>query len=69
MRVGTMASGVFAVMNSFQVRIRAREGASWFTEGEDFVIREYQGANHNEASWRARIDDPLLFMFGREESK
>ena len=39
------------------------------TEGEDFVIREYQGANHNEASWRARIDDPLLFMFGREESK
>ena len=33
-------------------------------EGEDFVVREYKGANHNEASWRARLDDPLTFMFG-----
>jgi enterochelin esterase-like enzyme len=35
------------------------------TEGEDFVIREYGGANHNEASWRARLDDPLRFLFGK----
>ena len=34
-------------------------------EGTDFVIREYEGADHNEASWRARIDDALAFMFGR----
>jgi enterochelin esterase-like enzyme len=33
-------------------------------EGEDFVVREYQGADHNEASWRARLDDPLTFLFG-----
>ena len=33
-------------------------------EGRDFVIRRYEGATHNEASWRARIDDPLTFMFG-----
>ena len=33
-------------------------------EGEDFVVREYEGADHNEAAWRARIDDPLTFMFG-----
>lgn len=32
-------------------------------EGEDFVVREYDGADHNEASWRARLDDPLTFLF------
>ncbi|MEM8770442.1 MAG: alpha/beta hydrolase-fold protein [Pseudomonadota bacterium] len=31
-------------------------------EGEDFVMRKYEGADHNEASWRARADDPLRFL-------
>ncbi|MCL7927485.1 MAG: alpha/beta hydrolase-fold protein [marine benthic group bacterium] len=35
-------------------------------DGRDFVVREYEGADHNEASWRARIDDALVFMFGRK---
>ena len=34
-------------------------------EGLDFVIRRYEGADHNEASWRARLEDPLTFLFGR----
>jgi len=34
-------------------------------EGRDFVIRQYVGATHNEASWRARLEDPLTFLFGR----
>lgn len=33
-------------------------------EGRDFVVRRYEGATHNEASWRARLDDPLTFLFG-----
>jgi len=33
-------------------------------EGRDFVVRRYDGATHNEASWRARLDDPLTFLFG-----
>lgn len=32
-------------------------------EGEDFVVREYEGADHDEASWRTRLDDPLTFLF------
>jgi enterochelin esterase-like enzyme len=32
-------------------------------EGRDFVVRRYEGATHNEASWRARLDDPLTFLF------
>jgi predicted alpha/beta superfamily hydrolase len=34
-------------------------------EGTDFVVRRYDGATHNEASWRARLDDPLTFLFGK----
>lgn len=33
-------------------------------EGEDFVVRRYDGAAHNEASWRARLDDPITFLLG-----
>jgi enterochelin esterase-like enzyme len=33
-------------------------------EGRDFVVRRYEGATHNEASWRARLEDPLTFLFG-----
>ena len=32
-------------------------------EGRDFVIRRYADATHNEASWRARLEDPLTFLF------
>jgi cyclomaltodextrinase len=35
-------------------------------EGRDFAIRRYEGATHNEASWRARLDDVLTFLYGRK---
>lgn len=34
------------------------------TQGKDFVIQVYEGADHNEAAWRDRLGDPLLFLFG-----
>ena len=34
-------------------------------EGRDFVIRRYEGATHNEASWRARLGDVLTFLYGQ----
>ena len=34
-------------------------------QGRDFVVREYAGATHNEAAWRARLADPLTFLFGK----
>jgi predicted alpha/beta superfamily hydrolase len=34
-------------------------------EGRDFVVRRYEGLTHNEASWRARLTDPLTFLFAR----
>ena len=36
-----------------------------FVENQDFVIRAFEGADHNEASWRARLDLPLRFLLGK----
>jgi alpha-amylase len=36
------------------------------TEGQDFLIREYEDADHNEASWRARLDDQLVWLLADE---
>jgi len=33
-------------------------------EGNDFRIQEYAGAAHNEAAWRARLDDQLVWLLG-----
>lgn len=46
-------------------RIRAWLLGQGLVEGKDFVVRAYEGASHNEASWRARLEDPLSFLFGR----
>jgi glycosidase/enterochelin esterase-like enzyme len=35
-------------------------------ENQDFLIREYAGATHNEAAWRARLDDQLVWLLGGE---
>jgi len=32
-------------------------------EGSDFVVRRFEGADHNEAAWRARLDEPLAFLY------
>jgi cyclomaltodextrinase / maltogenic alpha-amylase / neopullulanase len=37
-------------------------------EGSDFVVRAYPGATHSESSWRARLEDPLTFMFGKRNT-
>lgn len=38
--------------------------AQGLQEGDDFLIREYPGAEHNEASWRARVGDQLAWLLG-----
>ena len=47
------------------VAVRQWLEAQGLNHGSDFVVRLYQGADHNEASWRERLADPLLFLFGR----
>lgn len=31
--------------------------------GQDFAVRRYDGATHNEAAWRARLDDALAWLY------
>jgi len=45
--------------------VRAWLLSQGLVEGRDFVVRRYEGATHNEASWRARLEDPLTFLFGK----
>lgn len=35
-------------------------------EGGDFVVRVFPGADHNEAAWRARVDEPLTWLFSND---
>jgi enterochelin esterase-like enzyme len=32
-------------------------------EGADFVVRVFPGADHNEVAWRARLDEPLTWLY------
>ena len=46
----------------YQARIDAVFAARSWQQDRDFVSRVYAGADHNEASWRARLDDPVNFL-------
>jgi oligosaccharide 4-alpha-D-glucosyltransferase len=35
-------------------------------EGQDFKMRKYEGAQHSEAAWRARVGDQLDWLLGRD---
>jgi enterochelin esterase-like enzyme len=37
-------------------------------QGRDFESRVYDGADHNEAAWRARLNDPLDFILANRRA-
>ena len=47
----------------FQAVADARVKAHGWQSPQDTITRAYPGAAHNEASWRARVADPLTFLF------
>jgi predicted alpha/beta superfamily hydrolase len=58
--------GLDAAYGPTHAIVRAWLRDQGFVEGRDFVVRRYEGATHNEASWRARLDDSLTFLFGSQ---
>ena len=48
----------------YQQRMDARLREAGYIEGGNWVTRVYEGAKHNEAAWRARIDEVLVFLLG-----
>jgi len=38
-------------------------------EGRDLLFFEAEGGRHNEASWAARVDRPLLWFFPKQATR
>lgn len=47
-----------------QAKMDAAMRARGYREGRDWVTRRFEGAEHNEPAWKARVDIPLRFLFG-----
>ncbi|MBX3729577.1 MAG: hypothetical protein KF858_10370 [Candidatus Sumerlaeia bacterium] len=56
--------GIDSMYEPYQDRMTAFLKGQGFVEGEDFIVIKADGADHNEAAWRARLETPLLFLFG-----
>jgi len=48
-----------------QKRVDAVMAANGFTRGKDWMTEKFEGADHNEVSWRERVHLPLTFLLGR----
>jgi predicted alpha/beta superfamily hydrolase len=49
----------------YQRRMDAVMRRAGYREGEDWITRKYEGAEHNETAWKARVDVPLTFFLRR----
>jgi predicted alpha/beta superfamily hydrolase len=36
-----------------------------YVEGENWITKKFEGAEHSEKAWRLRVDQPLKFLIGR----
>lgn len=48
----------------FQRRMDDYTRAAGYRFGTDWLTRKFEGAEHNEAAWRARVHIPLEFLLG-----
>lgn len=49
----------------YQNRMDAAMRKGGYVEGRNWVSKTYQGADHSEKSWSARLDVPLEFLLGK----
>ncbi|GAB3102175.1 alpha/beta hydrolase-fold protein [Lysobacter terrae] len=49
----------------YQQRMDAAMRANGYVEGRNWVTRKFEGAEHSERAWRARVDVPLEFLLGK----
>ncbi len=57
--------GIDARYAPHQRRMDAILRDAGYVEGRQWLTRGFEGAEHNEAAWRARVDIPLRFLLGR----
>ncbi len=58
-------AGIDARYAPYQIRMDAALRDAGYVEGREWITRSFDGADHNEAAWRARVDLPLRFLLGR----
>ena len=46
----------------FQLRMDGQLAAAGYRRGQDWMTLKFDGAEHNEAAWRARLEIPLTFL-------
>jgi enterochelin esterase-like enzyme len=49
-----------------QAKMDAAMKARGYRQGRDWLTRRFEGAEHNEAAWKARLEIPLLFLLGTD---
>lgn len=57
--------GLDALYGPWQARMDALAQARGYRPGRDYLSLAFEGADHNEAAWRARLDQPLRFLLAR----
>lgn len=62
---GTLA--LDAIYGPYRERIVPMVEALGFRPGDTLEVRVYEGTEHNEAAWRARLDEPLAFLLAPRE--
>jgi predicted alpha/beta superfamily hydrolase len=60
--------GLDAEYEPFQARMDAALRAAGYRPGQDFVSYKFERADHNERSWRERLEVPLAFLLRPEPS-
>jgi hypothetical protein len=48
----------------FQMAMDAHMAAAGYRRGVDWLTLKFEGAEHTEAAWRARVETPLRFLLG-----
>ena len=57
--------GIDALYPPHQARMDAALRAGGYSEGQNAMTRRFEGADHNEAAWRTRVEIPLRFLLSR----
>lgn len=58
-------AGLDAAYEPLQLQMNGLLRAAGYVEGIDLLTRKFDGADHNEAAWRARVELPLSFLLQR----
>lgn len=49
----------------YQQRANAMLRKAGYVEGQNWITRKFEGAEHSEKAWRVRVNQPLEFLLGR----